>query len=173
MRQWFLLGKKKTLVAIGLLLILGAGLFAWYFFTVRQETPSLPGETLSQEQEEERANDEGESNKEETTSGLDENVPVAQPKSFVVDDKICEDECSIYQGNQEALSYCQAVCGLSGTEGVARPAPKDCSTLEAVAKDICLRDKAVAENSGALCEEITDKGLRDSCRNRIAEERFD
>jgi hypothetical protein len=173
MRQWFLLGEKKTLAAIGLLLILGAGLFAWYFFTVRQDTPSLSGQAMIQEQEEESVNDEGESNEEEIIAGLGENMSATQTKSFVVDEKMCEDECLVHQNNQEALTYCQAVCGLSGAEGVVRPAPKDCSTLEAVAKDICLRDKAVAENSGALCEEITDKGLRDSCRNRIAEERFD
>jgi hypothetical protein len=163
-------GEHKKILIGGCILLLVAACFFIYLAIQKNKSQGTSNVETEENSQSEEDFDEGES------AIQAEVMPGTAPqetKSFVVDAEICEAECSVYQNNQEALTYCQAVCGLSGTEGVARPAPKDCSTLEAVAKDICLRDKAVADNNGELCESITDKGLRDSCRNRIAEERFD
>ena len=169
---------RNKVLFFGSLLIIGAGFFiSWkIFFSNPKEslqnftngsvTDGEPGEFIG--------TDEGESTLDEDLSGTPTPAEIRETKNFVVDAAICEDECGVYQNNPQALIYCQAVCGLPSSEGAARPNPADCNgAAEGMSKDICLRDKAVAENNSELCEDITDKSLRDSCRNRIAEERFD
>lgn len=170
--------QKNIFLFLGAFLIIGAGLFTTWKMFFSEQRGSIQNFTdlVSNEEgaEEYESNDEGESTLDEETGAEQTTSEVRETKSFVVDAAICDGECVQYQDNPEALTYCQAVCGLPSSEGAARPNPADCSTAtEGMNKDICLRDKAVAANNSELCEDITDKSLRDSCRNRIAEERFD
>jgi hypothetical protein len=96
-----------------------------------------------------------------------------EKSAYVVDSETCSNECIRFEGDAEGMRYCRAACGLADTPGTERKPSDNCDILTETAKDICLRDKAVAEKSAQLCESIEDKTLRGACRNRIAEEYFD
>ncbi len=166
--------QKWNLILGGLVFF--AMLFLGYYFFQKSNSfdKSSEGDIVTEVAEEEASEvdqDEGESIIEN-----DQDEPLAtlkEQKSFTVDAEICDAECGIYQSEPEALQYCQAVCGLPPAEGAALGSSEGCEQMAGIQKDTCLKNKAVAEKNGAICESIIDKGLRDSCRNRIAEEYFD
>ncbi len=165
---------RSLQISISTFLIFVAGVFVWQYRENQSErnrsTPETAVETFLESDE-----DEGE-------EALDADDPLNIPETeaeakntsaYVVDQAVCDTECSTYQQDAEALAYCQAVCGFAPTEGGKREAPSTCDDKTETAKDICWRDKAVAERNASLCENIIDKNLRTRCQHRIAEEYFD
>jgi hypothetical protein len=172
------LTNKKILLSSGLLLLFLAG--GVFFWQTQKKEATLGKEKSRVSQDEDSALTE--SNPEEGGEPLDDDDPLNTPETneqarktsaYVVDQEICANECSVYNKNNAALEYCRAVCGLAAEEGTARPKPEKCDDLNDLAKDVCFRDKAVAEKNQNLCAEVTDQSLRSACYNRIAEELFD
>jgi hypothetical protein len=169
--------KKWIIYLAGFLgVVLLGSLFFWYRSTHEDERDqktdngevieeqSLSEKIFSQDENEEKEGDDGEV--------VETSEEARASEAYVVDAEICNEECEVYKDNPEGLSYCQAVCGLA-PEGTNRPRPTSCEEVVGTAKDICYRDKAVATKDVSECEKITDKNLRKSCQNRIAEDFFD
>lgn len=173
--------KQRVQISISIFLLLVAGVFVWqYSKNQEQKDASVPEsfqETLfgGGAQDEEVDQDEGEEtlDAKDPLNVPDTDVEAKKKSAYVVDQAVCDNECALYQNDQEALAYCQAVCGFAPTEGGRREAPESCEDRTDTAKDICYRDKAVAESDPSWCEKIIDHSLRKSCHNRLAEEYFD
>jgi len=105
--------------------------------------------------------DEIPANKEENS----EKAPVEDLLKITADD--CSDECENYKDDEEDLRYCQERCGIN-----QKPIPEslDCSDLEDLEKDYCLKNLAISKDDIKKCEEISDAGIKETCRNRIMEE---
>ena len=80
----------------------------------------------------------------------------------------CPTECSRFSEQPEEFLHCQQACGL-----VASTNQENCDTTQGFEKDICVKDRAVAELNSDLCAEIADADLQETCRNRIIEEIID
>ena len=81
----------------------------------------------------------------------------------------CANECEMYTGDTEKLSYCKSVCGLSLESGVASSGG-DCNEKTGISRDMCIKDEAVKEQSLPRCDDIVDKNIQRSCQNRVAED---
>lgn len=81
----------------------------------------------------------------------------------------CEDECETYE-EADDLKYCQQVCGLNKAQDNQK---SDCESLSGVEKDYCLKNQAIDQNSLSICEKISDKKIKKTCQNRIAEDLLD
>ena len=171
---------RRVQISISTFLVLAAGVFIWQYLENQESKKPLQPESFQESvftgvDQDEEDQDEGE-------EALDADDPLnipdtpeqeRQSSAYVVNQEICDSECSRYHNDPEALTYYQTVCGLAPTEGGQRETPEQCNTRSDTARDICYRDKAVAEKNPDFCKEIVDKTLRQSCYNRLAEEQFD
>lgn len=64
--------------------------------------------------------------------------------------------------------YCLEICGLNQPVEVSKE--EDCDKLASREKDICWKNLAIAKKSGSYCDRIEDKGIKESCQNRLIEE---
>lgn len=175
--------KQRIQISISTFLVFVVGVFVWQYWEnqkVQNDTePELfQGTLLGRDGDD--VDDESDQDEGEEPLDADDplNIPeteeeVRKSSAYVVDGQVCQNECVVYRNDPEALAYCQAVCGFAPTEGGKREVPSSCDDRTDTAKDICWRDKAVAEKDSSLCQNIVDQNLRQSCHNRIAEEYFD
>jgi len=79
----------------------------------------------------------------------------------------CENECKNFEEEEDA-TYCKQVCGL-----VILEERNGCDNLEDLEKDYCLKDSAIEKTDAKICEQIDDKNIRTTCKNRIMEDIID
>ncbi len=77
----------------------------------------------------------------------------------------CARECEPYKYDEKELAYCKNVCGLSDDV-----ATNNCDARSGLAKDYCLKDRAVADKNLTLCDSISDDGVKKTCVTRLQQE---
>ncbi len=77
----------------------------------------------------------------------------------------CARECEPYKYDDKELAYCKNVCGLSSDTSTAH-----CDARTGLAKDYCLKDRAIAEKDMILCNTIGDDGIKKTCVTRLQQE---
>jgi hypothetical protein len=76
----------------------------------------------------------------------------------------CDAECVGFEG--DALDYCNEICGLiPPAENVS-----GCDALSRLKKDYCLKDSAISKKDFTICDQIIDKNVQQTCKNRMIEE---
>ncbi len=83
----------------------------------------------------------------------------------------CDNDCSKFSDSEDA-DYCKQVCGLVTLEKPSTTG-KDCAGLEDLQKDYCFKDLAIEKTDAKICEQIDDKNIRNTCKNRIMEDIID
>lgn len=105
------------------------------------------------------------------TTATDDDTVVTTPPTTPSDAYInitppdCARECAPYKYDEKELTYCKNVCGL--TDGAPT---SDCDARSGLAKDYCLKDRAIAAKDAAVCEHIADGGIKKTCITRLQQE---
>ncbi len=84
----------------------------------------------------------------------------------------CDNECANFQKSEE-LKYCKQVCEIPETnpEGeIIQPNATDCTNASGLQKDYCLKDSAIKNKDYKACDQISDAGVKKTCKNRITED---
>lgn len=79
--------------------------------------------------------------------------------------KDCDNRCVKRTG--EDYKYCLEICGLPSSQSTASEV--DCEKKAGREKDACFKNKAVKEKNDQYCDKISDKLLKESCINAVAE----
>ena len=79
--------------------------------------------------------------------------------------KDCDSRCVKRTG--EDYKYCLEICGLPSSQSTASEG--DCEKKTGREKDACLKSKAIKEKNDQYCDKISDKLLKESCINAVAE----
>lgn len=77
----------------------------------------------------------------------------------------CDNECGNFKNEEKKLKYCQEVCGLSSEEIIA-----NCSNKSGLEKDYCFKSLAIQNKDFKICDQISDSGIKKTCKNRITED---
>ena len=77
----------------------------------------------------------------------------------------CDDACKAFASDLVLFAYCEQVCGISPIKDVS-----DCGGKKDLEKDYCQKDLAITKTDASLCESIKDDNIRQTCKNRIAED---
>ncbi|HHX58671.1 MAG TPA: hypothetical protein GX706_02805 [Candidatus Moranbacteria bacterium] len=162
---------KKIFFIIPFFIVL-AGLLFWAY-TIKKSR-ELPIDSEQQQQisieQQERLINPSESVYDSTTENSEEGEDIVRKTNYNIKKEDCENECANFK-MEEALRHCQEVCGLIP---VAKVEGEDaCSEKEGVAKDYCLRDKAVTAKDFKGCDLIVDKNIHQQCKNRVLEDIMD
>lgn len=171
---------KKTLIIIILLTVIAVG---YYTFTVFRDRESdlLNTDTPSQEQSPQSNNTPSTAKPPSISenTNVQENDSTKEPKKIsdisqeaahAITSDDCANECTNIK-EKDKQAYCKEVCGLTGTP--QDDSDRSCDTLSGLAKDYCIRDKAVKDSDLTRCDEIRDSGVRTQCQNRIQEDIID
>ena len=119
----------------------------------------------------------GPAQQEPSSENVVANAPNAEgaTKSSTIDATVlpsdCDNECKNFQ-NADALRYCRQVCGLPivDQQGVVIQPATDCGSVSGLQKDYCLKDSAVKNKDFKACDQISDSGIKKTCKNRITED---
>ena len=79
--------------------------------------------------------------------------------------KDCDSKCVARTGDD--YKYCLDICGLPQPQTPS--ASEDCAKKAGREKDVCYKNKAVREKNDQFCDEISDRLLKESCINAVAE----
>jgi len=82
--------------------------------------------------------------------------------------KDCDDECLKFERDDE-FEYCKEVCGLSALEKKSEEL-NNCDSKSGLQKDYCLKDLGISKKDFKACDQITDEGVKKTCKNRITED---
>jgi hypothetical protein len=88
-----------------------------------------------------------------------------------VTSKDCDKNCDRWKDNADDLKYCQEVCGI--IPATHKESKEECSNLDGLERDYCLRDVAVSKKDTGICEEIKDSKVKKVCKSRVVEEILD
>jgi len=101
--------------------------------------------------------------------GSDSNIDAAPAPEKTPLTKIkrgdCLDGCKRFSNGQE-FTYCKQVCGLERIQDN----PEDCSGKSGLEKDYCFKDLAIKNQDFKICEKVSDKSIKETCKNRITED---
>ena len=159
---------KKIIVALLLIMILVAGYSMYLFALNNSDNDVKVNKELKKAKIEENIDDE--KNKEQSES--DEEMFDSTKRAYHVN---CDGECEEYKSDAKIYHYCQNICGFIPIENHNNNIEdKDsCDNKAGLAKDYCLRDRAVENKDMELCKHIHDKGVREHCEHRIIEDIVD
>lgn len=107
-----------------------------------EENPALPGEENAAPPKENKRN----------------------VKTFITRDN-CDNNCKSFEADSASLTYCQQVCGIAPVQ--ENP---NCDGKADLEKDYCQKDLAITKTDAALCESVKDDNIRQTCKNRVAED---
>lgn len=83
----------------------------------------------------------------------------------------CSDNCEKFKSDKEDFKYCKQICGFFPI--IKKESRAECADLSGNEKDFCLRDLAVTKQDFRICDEISNKEIKDACNNRLIEDVFD
>jgi hypothetical protein len=101
-------------------------------------------------------------------ANADAQKAAAEGSHLYVTSKDCDKNCDKWKDNADDLKYCQEVCGI--IPATQKGSKDECSSLEGLEKDYCLRDVAVSKTDIDICEEIKDARVKKVCKSRIVED---
>jgi hypothetical protein len=163
---------KKIIIPIIFLAV--AGVLIWLGYPIIKQR-YFTDDTQQPVKNELKNNHEKSSEPETTTqpeqdSSTDSNEPSANQEQLPQNEgnPDCDSECSSYVNNSQKLEYCRQVCGLVSIE--KKNDASDCETLTGLKKDYCFKDLAVTKMDFRICDSITDKNIKKTCTNRVAED---
>lgn len=78
---------------------------------------------------------------------------------------MCDNECKGFKDDKNKLEYCQQVCGFN--ENTNKTEDSDCSNLNGLNKDYCLKNSAILKHDLKVCSDISDANLQRTCFNRV------
>lgn len=108
------------------------------------------------------------SNQDSNQENADAQKAAAEGSHLYVTSKDCDKNCDKWKDSPDDLKYCQEVCGI--IPAAQKESKDECSSLEGLEKDYCLRDAAVSKTDIGICEEIKDSRVKKVCKNRVVED---
>jgi len=90
---------------------------------------------------------------------------------MLIDKNDCKSSCKTKVSFKNEYEYCREFCGFNKSKINDNGQIENCNDLELIFKqDICWNKKAIKEKKDKYCEEISNEGLSDLCKNRVLEE---
>ncbi len=158
---------KKTLLSLIVILILLSSYALYVFFQNNKTTEKIEinDKQNIQRDENTEANDEHS----DKNAGHDD----YQTRAFHIEKKDCDNECADFEDDVKGLYYCQNYCGLLPIKNSDVGQEIDCEEKTDLARDYCYRDKAINSKDIEICEKISDRGIKEHCKNRVTEDIID
>ncbi len=183
--------KKIITILIIAGVLAGAGYYFWdhrheYFF--QGELKNIEENKSESEKGNNNSGEQGNAENAESANGTNAEAETDIYQDNYTDkpyEKILQEDCERNCLNKKGTSdyeYCLEICGLNDgyrntetgngnqEEGNEKESQRDCDQLSGFEKDVCFKRKAVAEKDDNICENIADRNLRESCKNRVLEE---
>ncbi len=124
-------------------------------------TENNSGSQASQENQNDSSQDSSQDN-------ADAQKAASEGSHLYVTSEDCDKNCDRFKDNADDLKYCQEVCGI--IPAAQKESKDECTDLEGLEKDYCLRDVAVSKTDISICEEIKDARVKKVCKNRVVED---
>lgn len=158
----------KNKIFLIIYIVLAAALTYWIYPIIKDRyfSPTIEIEESGQDQSDSYEIDLDEIEEDENAGDGEENGGNETDEFLEITHEDCKNNCTEFEEESD-LRYCRQVCGLAPTKEISE---NNCDNLTGLEKDYCLKNIAVAKKDFNICQEIKDKNIRETCRNRITEE---
>ncbi len=163
---------SKNIIILLIIILLGlSGYFLWNVYSVVQKEKESTSQIIEvktppiqKEQKEEQQN--------QKPQKREDTKPQQQTSAYHVTSKDCKNNCTAFPKSSQGWEYCANICGIIPL-GTTETPSDDCAQKHGLARDYCLRDHAITQGNLDGCGAITDRGIKEQCQERIAENLID